>query len=456
MTSLTPYNQLYQKYDIPCPRYTSYPTVPLWDDNFTSEDFKGSLISHKKGIANEGISLYIHLPFCEELCTYCGCNKRITKNHSVELPYIIAVLQEWELYSILLEEIKIKEIHLGGGTPTFFSPDNLNLLISSILKNCIVSDDFEFSVEVHPNFTTKEHMDTLAKLGFKRISVGIQDFDPKVQFIINRIQSFDKTKEVIDYARKVGFNSVNADIIYGLPLQTKESIKHTIDCIKKLRPDRIAFYSYAHVPWKSKGQRRYNDADLPSGEYKRELYVDGKLLLKDAGYMELGMDHFALASDTLFKAFKEKKLHRNFMGYTVYKTKYIIGLGVSSISDLGNAYYQNEKEMEKYKEKIHNNHPAIEKGHHLTPVDQEIRNHILALMCQYETELKASTAISQEIVNQIINRLKFLKEDGLVTISGSKVKVTETGKSFVRNIASCFDIRLHAKEQKEKIFSRAI
>lgn len=290
--------RLLNKYDLPLPRYTSYPTVPYWEkETVTADRWKHAVIETFKREKGE-LSIYIHLPFCENLCTFCACNKRITTNHRVEEPYLEAVLKEWEMYrSILPSEPVIREIHLGGGTPTFFSPDNLVTLIRGITGNAKISPDHEFSVEVHPNFTREEHLEKLASVGFRRISLGVQDFDPAVQYVINRIQSFEKTKEVVDWARKHGYNSVNIDLIYGLPLQTLSSIDLTISRIKVLKPDRIAFYSYAFVPWKSKAQRRYTKADLPNANEKWKMYQSGKTLLSAQGYKAIGMDHFALPKD---------------------------------------------------------------------------------------------------------------------------------------------------------------
>ena len=324
---------LLHKYDVPTPRYTSYPTVPYWDFSTIDEaKWKQSVIDTFKA-ENEELCVYIHLPFCENMCTFCACNKRITKNHKVEDLYIRAVLKEWGMYrSILTTAPVIKEIHLGGGTPTFFSADNLVQLINGITADAIVNDNHEFSIEVHPNYTTEEHIEKLAVVGFNRISLGVQDFDPRVQFVINRIQSFEKTKEVVDWARKYNYQSINIDLIYGLPHQTVRSIEHSITLIKSLMPDRIAFYSYAHVPWKSKVQRRYTEEDLPVASEKWAMYNRGRELLEEAGFERIGMDHFALLSDKLFVAAASGDLHRNFMGYTTTKSKLIIGLGVSSMA----------------------------------------------------------------------------------------------------------------------------
>ena len=380
---------LLQKYDVPTPRYTSYPTVPYWDENtMNTAIWKQSVVDTLKN-ENGEICIYVHLPFCENLCTFCACNKRITVNHQVEEPYITAVLKEWDMYcSFLPSKPIIKEIHLGGGTPTFFSPQHLTQLINHLTKNAVVAADHEFSVEVHPNFTTEEHLKALSAVGFNRISLGVQDFDPAVQFVINRIQSFEKTKEVVEWARGNGFSSVNIDLVYGLPKQTVQSVQHTIAHIQTLMPDRIAFYSYAHVPWKSKVQRRYTEIDLPKAAEKWEMYNTGRMLLEQSGFSAIGMDHFALPNDKMFAAAREGKLHRNFMGYTTTQSKLLIGLGVSSISDSWNGFIQNEKEVEVYEEKINNGEFPLMTGHLLTDEDILLRQNILDLMCRNETLLQ--------------------------------------------------------------------
>ena len=336
---------LIQKYNVPGPRYTSYPTVPYWNENsFTTEDWTERLkIQFDDYVESEGISLYIHLPFCESLCTFCGCHKRITKRHEVENPYISAVLKEWDLYLQLLEDKPfVREIHLGGGTPTFFSPKNLTRLIKGILKDSLLAIDYNFSFEGHPNNTSKEHLQALYDLGFRRVSYGVQDYNLEVQKAIHRIQPFENVKKVTEWAREIGYTSVGHDIIFGLPYQTLEHVKYTIEKTKELKPDRIAFYSYAHVPWiKGNGQRGYSEEHLPSPELKREQYETGKQWLEKMGYAEIGMDHFALPNDELFEAMNNKTLHRNFMGYTTSPSKIMLGLGVSAISDSWTAFSQN-------------------------------------------------------------------------------------------------------------------
>jgi oxygen-independent coproporphyrinogen-3 oxidase len=437
-------SELISKYDVAVPRYTSYPTVPCWEDN-VSQDFWSKSLAQQK---DKPISLYIHLPFCEQLCTYCGCNKRITKNHQVELPYIHTLLQEWQMYlDRLPAKPNLQEIHLGGGTPTFFSSENLSFLIKNILHSAHLAPQAELSVEVHPNYTHTKQLETLYDLGFRRLSVGIQDFDEKVQFVINRLQSFEQTKSIFDAARKIGYHSINADIIYGLPLQTAQSIQKTIDLVKILAPERIAFYSYAHVPWKSPAQRRYTEADLPQAKEKRYLYELGRDLLKEAGYQDIGLDHFALPHDSLYQAAQTGTLHRNFMGYTTQKSPLLIGLGASAISDIGEAFMQNIKEVESYQQKISEGSFAIFKGHLLSEEDKVIQKNILDIMCRYATTLH--NYIPEEAFADFI-------QEGLVEYSYPHLKVTERGKMFLRNIAAKIDARIEIQENSQQLFSKSI
>ena len=427
---------LVDKYNVAGPRYTSYPTVPYWDKStFSLEQWKASLKQSFIENKSEGLSLYIHLPFCESLCTFCGCNKRITKQHGVEIPYIEAVLAEWKLYVELLGETPIiKELHLGGGTPTFFSPEHLKYLIKGILSKATVAEDYEFSFEGHPNNTTAWHLVTLYNLGFRRVSFGVQDYSPRVQKAINRIQHFDNVKYVTNIARKVGYTSVGHDIIFGLPFQTLEDVSDTISKTEELKPDRIAFYSYAHVPWiKGNGQRGFKDDDLPNASLKREQYKLGKTLLENYGYHEIGMDHFALPTDELYKATQMGQLHRNFMGYTSSKTDIMIGLGVSAIGDSWYGFAQNVKTIEAYYRIIANNTIPVFRGHILNEEDIIIRTHILNLMCRFETSWEEDHMKFDELVDSI-TKLKDLEVDGLLYFQNNGLVVTEKGRPFIRNI----------------------
>ena len=450
---------LIQKYNVPGPRYTSYPTVPYWEEDlFSVEQWKETFIdSFSESNASEGISLYIHLPFCESMCTFCGCNKRITKNHEVENPYIEALLREWNLYCDLFPtQPVIKEIHLGGGTPTFFSAPNLKTLIHGIFERATKANEHEFSFEGHPNNTTRAHLQTLFDLGFRRVSFGVQDYAEKVQTAIHRIQPFHNVAKVTFWAKEIGYTSIGHDLIFGLPFQTLDNVMDTIDKTKSLQPDRLAFYSYAHVPWiKGNGQRGFNGVDLPKDDEKRKLYEEGKKRLALNKYHEIGMDHFSLETDSMYDSFTNGKLHRNFMGYTSSKTQLMIGLGVSSISDSWYSFAQNEKTIEEYYNKLNQNKLPIFRGHILTNEDLVIRKHILNLMCQFETSWKKEQEFFIELP-QIIPQLHEMETDGLIVISSKKIVVTEKGKPFVRNICMAFDLRLKRNAPQTELFSMTI
>lgn len=434
--------ELLKKYDVPVPRYTSYPTVPHWTEGVDKTRwlnlFEEQFHHHN---SKEGLSLYIHLPFCESLCTYCGCNKKITTNHAVEGRYLSAIKKEWELYlSLMAEAPVIREIHLGGGTPTFFSAGNLAYLINTLLKNARLHPRHEFSIEGHPGNTTEEHLKTLYDLGFRKISYGVQDHDPVVQKVINRIQPFEQVRRATENARAAGFQSVNFDLIYGLPLQTKTSIEKTVTQSIQLQPDRVAFYSYAHVPWTSRGQRLFDESDLPSPEKKNELYQTGKKLFKAAGYRDIGMDHFCLPADGLYRASVTGQLHRNFMGYTTRQTAMLIGLGVSSISDIGKGYGQNSKTLHDYYRSIDHGVLPVVKGYFLQEEDLKFRQYILDIACRGKTSFKREDL-------PVLGRHSFpvleeLSTDGLIAWDEHGLSVTELGSNFLRNICSAFDLHL--------------
>jgi len=450
--------KLLQKYNVAVPRYTSYPTVPYWNEHMDIPEWRKVVVRQAAAANNtEGISLYIHLPFCESLCTYCGCNKKITTNHAVEEEYIQTIFQEWKLYRELMDDRPvIRELHLGGGTPTFFSPENLKRLLAEVLNNTIIHPHHEFSFEGHPNNTTSEHLQTLFDLGFRRVSYGVQDHNLQVQQIINRVQPFDNVKKAVETARQIGYTSINFDLIYGLPLQTKESIIDTIEQSISLQPDRIAFYSYAHVPWTSKAQRLFNEQDLPSPELKMELYRIGKQLFMENGYCDIGMDHFALPGDELYKAWKEGRLHRNFMGYTTQHTNMLIGLGVSSISDAGVAFAQNHKTLGEYYQTLEQGDLPVTKGYFLDEEDLAFRKYILDISCNAATTFNAKDAAL--LKGYAFDELKKLESDHLITFSNDHVNVTELGRHFIRNICKAFDLHLLRSEEKKesKQFSKAV
>lgn len=450
---------LVQKYNVPGPRYTSYPTVPFWDvEAFSGRQWKTTVQQcFEESNGREGISLYLHLPFCESMCTFCGCHKRITRRHEVELPYIRALLKEWKLYRELFSSRpRISELHLGGGTPTFFSPENLRLLMEGLFRGADAAGEMACSFEGHPNNTTREHLEVLYELGFRRVSYGVQDYNPVVQRAIHRVQPFEQVRKVTEWAREIGYTSVGHDLIFGLPHQTLEHIRETIDRTKELMPDRLAFYSYAHVPWlKGNGQRGFKDADLPAPEAKREQYEKGKEWLGLAGYREIGMDHFALERDSLYEAMASGRLHRNFMGYTASRTELMVGLGVSSISDSGYGFAQNVKQLEEYEHLVANDILPVYRGHILNREDRIMRRHILNLMCTFETSWEDASMYLPEL-EDALERLTELKSDGLVEVTSKGIRVPERGRPFVRNVCMAFDLYLHRNTPEKKLFSMTV
>ena len=450
---------LFQKYNVPGPRYTSYPTVPYWEDSsFSYEKWLDSVrTSFVESNTTQGISLYIHLPFCESLCTFCGCHKHITKRHEMEDPYIQNVLKEWRLYlAVLPSRPRIKEIHLGGGTPTFFSPENLQYLIDQIFEGADRAEGFQFSFEGHPNNTTREHLERLYSLGFTRVSYGVQDYSPEVQKAIHRIQPFANVERVTLQAREIGYSSISHDLVFGLPFQKEEDMRYTIDCTNRLRPDRISFYSYAHVPWvKGTGQRGFDENDLPTPDKKRHLYEIGKQQLLDNGYIEIGMDHFALPSDEMYESFVRGTLHRNFMGYTASKTQLMIGLGISAISDSWYGFAQNVKTIKEYEEVLSQDRIPVYRGHILSEEDLILRRHILNLMCQFHTSWEMPQLQFAE-AEEVKMRLSEMEKDRLIHLLPQGIEVTDVGKPFVRNICMAFDLRLQRNVPTTRIFSMTI
>ncbi|EKR62594.1 coproporphyrinogen dehydrogenase [Leptospira weilii str. 2006001853] len=449
---MTVEKELIAKYDIPAPRYTSYPTVPYWSENPTTEEWLNKVRNRIRS-KNSSLSLYLHIPFCETLCSFCGCNTSITKNHSVEDPYVETILSEYSSYLREAPEIsqrELKEIHLGGGTPTYLSEKNLEVLLSFILERMNVSSMPEFSLEVDPRRTRDTQLKVLRDFGFKRISLGVQDFDPEVQRLVNRTQPFEMTKKTTELSRKLGYTSVNFDLIYGLPKQNLESMKRTVEKTLELRPDRIAFYSYAHVPWLKAAQRLFTESDLPSGPEKRELYEVSREMFLKAGYIEIGMDHFALESDSLSQAAKNGNLHRNFMGYTSKTTDLLLGLGVSAISDSWDCFHQNEKIVKKYQKRIHKEGFATLRGHKLDEEDLIQRSLILQL------STTGTVIVPKRILRDVKLYLASMEDDTLIRWEGNLLSLTEKGWPFLRNVCTGLDLRLRRKSPELRVFSRSI
>jgi oxygen-independent coproporphyrinogen-3 oxidase len=446
---------LLSKYDVAAPRYTSYPTVPYWSDPLSAPS---EWLSHVQQAlhADHSISLYIHLPFCDSLCTYCGCNKHITKNHAVENPYIQTLLREWSLYRAAFPvKPVLRELHLGGGTPTFFSPHNLQYLLENVLKDVEIAPQHDFGFEAHPWSTSEAHLQTLYNLGFRRVSIGVQDFNEDLMKLVNRRQTIESVERCTEQARAIGYQSVNYDLIFGLPKQTLEHIRADAQYIARLRPDRIAFYSYAHVPWIKRSQCAYSEADLPTGAEKRNLYETGRAFFESEGYVEIGMDHFALPHDALSKALENKTMHRNFMGYTPYKTRLMIGLGASAIGDSWDAFVQNEKTIADYQRVVNEGNLPVFRSHVLDEADQYVRTHILNLMTTFETTWNATDA-ENSLLQHALERLEPLQDDGLVKINPFSVVVTLEGRNFLRNICMAFDARYWQKQPEGRLFSQAV
>ncbi len=444
---------LFNKYDVPAPRYTSYPTVPYWSDSPTRDEWLG-FVAQAMDNPQTSWAMYLHIPFCETLCTFCGCNTSITKNHSREDVYVERLLKEWQAYKTAVPSFKdrpLRQLHLGGGTPTFLSAQNLAKLVSSLLKDVRVDkNNFEGAIEVDPRRTHRDQLKVLRELGFNRISLGVQDFDPEVQRLVNRVQPYEMTEDITAMARELGYESVNFDLIYGLPTQTEAKIKKMVELTCQLRPDRIALYSLAVVPWIKPAQKLFKDEDLPHGEEKRKLYEISRELLLNAGYKEIGMDHFALPSDGLYKASESKTLHRNFMGYADTRTDVLLGLGVSAISETPNCFHQNEKALPVYESLVDQTIVPTHRGHKLTAQDRKQREQILIFMTQGQVQLR------EEQLEPVKAYLQEMLQDKLVELNEGWLKMTPLGKPFLRNACMALDERFREKSPTVQVFSKAL
>ncbi len=443
---------LLAKYDVPAPRYTSYPTVPYWDNTPSNQEWLGSINSCIQQ-GNKSWSLYIHIPYCASLCTYCGCHTTISKKTEKAIPYVDLLLQEFANYLSScpdLKKVPLKEIHLGGGTPTFLSSELLQKLLEGILASCTLDKQFAGSIEVDPRTTSVDQLQTLYQLGFRRVSLGVQDFDPEVQRLVNRIQPEEQTRAITEAARSLGYQSVNYDLIYGLPSQNIDKIKHTIKRTIAHRPDRIALYSLAIVPWVHPQQRLFSEEDLPQGAEKRQLYEVARDMLLTSGYHEIGMDHFALENDALYQAMIKKQLHRNFMGYADKRTDILLGLGVSAISETPTMFHQNNKKQSLYAKKVLNGDIPTLKGHILTLEDRKFRELILQLMTQWEVSL------DDELLKDMEQYLHTAFEDHLIRIDQQKLVVNALGRPFIRNISMALDQRLRRRDPEKQVFSQSI
>lgn len=442
-------NELIEKYNKPGPRYTSYPPVPFWKKAPLEKEW---LLHIKETYQEqEGIDLYVHVPYCEKLCYYCGCNRTITRNHDVEDPFLEMVLKEWEIYRERLGFTpKINSLHFGGGTPTFLSAQNLETLIQTLTLE--KTESFIGSIEIDPRTCGDDHLRVLSENGIKRVSLGIQDFDHDVQSAINRHQSVKMVEGLLEKIRQRDFSSINFDLIYGLPLQSVKTITDTIKIVSEMRPDLIAFYGYAHLPARIKNQRLINENDLPSPALRRELYETGKKILADHGYVDIGLDHFALPGSFLHEAMLKGKLHRNFMGYVDKKSSILIGLGPTSISDSSFSFVQNAKEIDDYRAMLKKGQLPIEKGHIHTAEDLLAQELILTLMCNGSIKIAKEKIPNWDVVKREL--LEFEK-DGVLKLTGETLTLTPSGKGFMRNVAMTFDHHLRNRESDVK-FSQTI
>jgi len=446
-------SDLFAKYDVPVPRYTSYPTVPEWHATPTTDQWLQSM-----GAAldrdDATLSLYVHLPFCESLCTFCGCNTVITRDHGRTQPYLDLVFREIDEYLARVPAIArrpVCQVHLGGGTPTFASPALLAELVDGLFSRLTrVSDGFEGSVEADPRVTTPAHLETLHDRGFTRLSLGVQDFNPETQRLVNRIQSEELVADLVTCARAIGYESINFDLIYGLPAQTPDTIRHTAGQVIGLGPDRMAVYSFARVPWIKPQQRKFRDDQIPVGAEKRALYETIRRPLLENGYIELGMDHFAKPGDGLAQAAALGTMHRNFQGYTERRTTALLGLGVSAISETPDCYHQNEKIITVYERRISKGEIPTLRGHMLSTEDARRREKILALMTTFRAPLdEAETADAHEFLAPLV-------DDHLVVVENGEIRIPLEGRPFLRNIATFFDRYLRTSQPTGPLYSRAL
>ncbi|MEY2617773.1 MAG: hypothetical protein RL522_775 [Pseudomonadota bacterium] len=453
--------QLLQRFDVNGPRYTSYPTADRFVDAFTADDYVQALRHRSHGQASLlPLSLYVHIPFCESLCYYCACNKIITRHHARGAEYLNYLEREISLQVAPLGSGQtVSQLHLGGGTPTFLSDDELGQLMALLREHFTLVPGGEYSVEVDPRTVDAMRLETLARLGFNRISFGVQDFDPEVQKAIHRLQPVERVFALVEEARRIGFESVNVDLIYGLPRQTPESFARTLAQVQALRPDRIALYAYAHLPERFKPQRRIDPADLPTGAGKVGMLASALAAFEEAGYVYIGMDHFALPDDALAVAKRQGRLHRNFQGYSTQPDCDLIALGVSAIGRVGATYSQNAKTLDEYYDLIDHGRLPVTRGLALTRDDLTRRAVIMALMCQgqvlFESIELAWMIDFRRYFAAEMAQLLALQGQGLVTIDTQGVQVTAEGWYFVRAVAMVFDRYLQADRHRAK-FSRII
>lgn len=451
-----------KRFDIPGPRYTSYPTADRFVEAFSSDDYANALYQRRSGVIGRSmpLSIYVHIPFCESLCYYCACNKIITKHHDRATSYLRYLSREVDLHTQRLGVGQtVSQLHLGGGSPTFLSDSELRELMAMLRRSFTLASGGEYSIEVDPRTVDAARLDTLAELGFNRLSFGVQDFDPEVQKAVHRIQPVEQVFALVEAARKRDFDSINVDLIYGLPRQSPESFDRTLAQVNALRPDRIALYAYAHLPERFKPQRRIATVELPSGGAKVSMLSRSLEAFRKAGYVYVGMDHFALPDDALAVAKRQGRLHRNFQGYSTQPDCDLIGLGVSAIGRIGATYSQNAKTMEEYCDFLDQGRLPVVRGLALTRDDVVRRAVIMALMCQGELDFESVEAAHlldfRSYFAKELEDLKPLADQGLVQVDANSIEVTPQGWFFVRAVAMVFDRYLQSDRTRAR-FSKII
>ncbi len=462
MNTLVINPELLKRYDVSGPRYTSYPTADRFVEAFGETDYLQALEQRRDGVGTKAypLSLYVHIPFCESLCYYCACNKIITKHHERGAEYLRYLEREVDLNIAHLGQGQVvSQLHLGGGSPTFLSDAELSQLMAMLRRNFQFAPGGEYSVEIDPRTVTRERLAHLAEQGFNRLSFGVQDFEPAVQKAVHRIQPAERVFDLAAAARELGFESINADLIYGLPMQTPETFERTLEKITQLRPDRIALYAYAHLPERFKPQRRIHTQDLPPAASKLVMLSSAMRVLTQAGYVYVGMDHFALPNDALAVAKRQGRLHRNFQGYSTQPDCDLIALGVSSIGRVGPTFSQNVKTLDEYYDLLNQGRLPVARGMALSRDDLVRRTVIMALMCQgsvlFESvELSHLIDFKQYFAPEL-ETMASMQEQGLLTMDDTGIHVTELGWFFVRGVAMVFDKYLQADKNRAR-FSKII
>ena len=450
----------FRKYDKPGPRYTSYPTAPQFNNAFTAENYLDEIIKTNYGEDLPDLSIYFHLPFCDTLCYFCGCNMIITRNRDRVKEYLKYLKKEIDMVrTYILPDRKVSQLHWGGGTPTHLTPDEINDLASYIKKNFNFKENSENGCEIDPRELKRAHLEALRNNGFNRISMGVQDFNEKVQKAVNRIQPEDITRQTAQWVRELGFSSINLDLMYGLPFQTIKTFEETVEKVIDISPDRIAVFNYAHVPWMKKHMALIHPEDIPAPETKLEILKMTIEKLTSAGYIFIGMDHFAKPDDELAIALREKKLYRNFQGYSTHSGSDLYAMGVTAISQLKNIYTQNIKTEKEYFDAIDREILPVTRGYYLNEDDHIRRDVIMQIMCNFELDIpsveKKHNIEFKKYFSWGLKNMKEMEADNLITVTESKIEVSEMGKLLIRNIAMNFDGYIERKEDTAK-YSRTV